>query len=54
MSNVDPQEVITWMTGQKEASAPIDVDVRDAKRRANAAKPKRAKRQRGSSGSGSE
>lgn len=55
VSGVDPQEVISWMTAQKDTFTPIDADIRDAKRRVNAAKPKKAKKQRvGDSGSSSD
>lgn len=37
-SGVDPQEVVTWLEEQKKECHPIDMDVRDAKRRINAAK----------------
>ena len=55
VSGVDPQEVISWMTAQKDTFTPIDADIRDAKRRVNAAKPKKSKKQRvGDSGSSSD
>lgn len=56
-SELDPQEVVTWMSAQKQKCGPIDTDVRDAKRRINAVKPKRKKgpgRVDGSDGSSSD
>lgn len=46
-SNVNPQEVVTWLEEQKQLCHPVELDIRDAKRRINAAKgPQKGKKRK--------
>ena len=53
-SSVDVQATITWMEEQKELCKPIDVDVKDAKRRISVAKGPKKRRNKTADGSAGE
>ena len=55
-STLDVQAAITWLEGEKAACLPIDVDVRDAKRRISLVKgpKKKAAKKRSSKGDSSD